>query len=346
VAIGSGLAGSLGIKPETTYGTYVAPTTWYEVEKETLNRNQKSMVASGLAAGRLVDLGSRRIVTNEDGKGSFDMAVWNTSMGKLLNMIFGGTVTPVQQGATTAYLQTHDIADTLGKTCTLQAGIPDTTGGVRPYTFLGAKCTSASFDCGIDSLLKVSADWDVRQVVETQTLAAPSYSATMAPFHFGQSSISIGSAGAYIATGTTSPISGVRKVSVKINRKMAVDRFYFGNTAAATSGAILKSEPITSDQVTVSGTIDVDYVDKTNFADKFLSNAGLAMTLDFTSTALAGTGFPLRFALQMSQCYVDGETPQLSGPGLVSNGIPFVALASSDALSALRVLYMSSDSAL
>ena len=36
-------------------------------------------------------------------------------MGILLQHIMGGTVTPVQQAATIAYLQTHPLADNVGK---------------------------------------------------------------------------------------------------------------------------------------------------------------------------------------------------------------------------------------
>jgi hypothetical protein len=356
MAIGSGLGGSLGVKVEGTYGTYVAPTSWTEFTKESLNRNQKSAVASGLAAGRLVDFGSRRYITTESGNGSIDTPFWDRGtaaaaggMGKLLGAIFGGSVVPVINGATTAFTQTYDIADTFGKSLTLQAGIPDTTGTVRPYTFLGAKNTGMTLECGVDTAVTMSTDWDIRQVVETQTLAAPSYAAAAQPFHFGMATIGLSTAGTYVpftATGgvTANNIAGVRKVSIKMDRKISDDRFYMGNTVAATSNAILKSEPITNDVVAVSGTIDFDYVDKTIFSDRFLSNTPFALTIAFTSTQLAGAAFPYQLVLQMSQCYVDGETPALDGPGVVAPSIPFVALADGTN-SALRLVYTSSDSA-
>jgi hypothetical protein len=48
-------------------------------------------------------------------------------MGLLLQALMGTTVTPVQQVATAAYLQTHTLADTAGKSLTIQKGVPLTT---------------------------------------------------------------------------------------------------------------------------------------------------------------------------------------------------------------------------
>lgn len=354
MGIGSGLGGSLGAKVEGTYGTYIAPTSWTEFTKESLNRNQKSSVSSGLAAGRLVDFGNRRFITTESGNGSIDTPFWDRGtssaaggMGKLLGAIFGGSVVPIVNAATTAFTQTYDIADTAGKSLTLQAGVPDTTGTVRPYTFLGSKNSGMTIECGVDSEVSLSTDWDIRQVVETQTLAAPSYSPAVQPFHFGMATIGLSTAGSYVAYSptsgvTTNNISGVRKVSLKLDRKLADDRFYMGNTVATTSNAILKSEPITNDVVAVSGTLDFDFVDKTIFSDRFLSNSPFALTIAFTSPQLAGAGFNFQLVLQMSQCYVDGDTPQLDGPGVVAPSVPFVCLADGTN-SALRLIYTSTD---
>jgi hypothetical protein len=62
----------------------------------------------------------------------------------------------------------------------------------------------------------------------------------MAPFHFGQMAVKTGT------FGTEAALDGVRKVSVKIERGMAVDRYYAG-------AAGLKAEPISNDQVKITG---------------------------------------------------------------------------------------------
>jgi hypothetical protein len=51
-----------------------------------------------------------------------------------------------------AYLQTHPLTDSTGKFFTLQEGVPDLTGTVRPQTFKGGKITSAEFSCKVDEI--------------------------------------------------------------------------------------------------------------------------------------------------------------------------------------------------
>lgn len=107
MAIGSGLGAQLGIAPETTYGTYVAPTKFIEFTKESLVLKKTTAQSAGIAAGRLLALSSRRVLTRREASGSIDLEVTNKGMGLLLQALMGTTVTPVQQGAGPAYLQTH-----------------------------------------------------------------------------------------------------------------------------------------------------------------------------------------------------------------------------------------------
>ncbi len=160
MAIGSGLGASFGAAPEVTYGTYVAPTKHYEFSPssgEDLKKQQTFVQGGGLAAGTLAQRGTRRAMTAESGAGSITMDVPNKSFGLLLQALMGTTVTPVQQGATTAYLQTHALADNFGKNLTLQKGVPQTDGVVKPYTFLGSKVTGAEFSCGVEVGLRLAA---------------------------------------------------------------------------------------------------------------------------------------------------------------------------------------------
>src|SRR5687768_1517395 len=119
MGIGSGLGSSFGLAPEVTYGTYVAPTRWLD-GSATLRKSKQIFQGGGMAAGRLMQPGSRRVMITAAGGGQFNCSVMSVRMGHLLNALMGGTVSPVQQGATTAYLQTHPLADTFGKMYTMQ----------------------------------------------------------------------------------------------------------------------------------------------------------------------------------------------------------------------------------
>jgi len=229
MAIGSGLGAQIGIAAESVYGTFVAPAKFIEFTKESLVLKKTTAQSAGIAAGRLLPLSSRRVVTQRQGSGTLDMEVTNKGMGLLLQTLMGTSVTPVQQTATTAYLQTHTLADVFQKSLTIQVGVPLTTGVVTDKTFVGCKVISAEFSCEVGGMLTVSLEIDAKNVDETQTLAVASYS-NMSPFHFGQMALKTGT------FGTETVRDGIRKVSVKYERPQAVDRFY-----ANSSG--LKAEP-------------------------------------------------------------------------------------------------------
>jgi len=312
MGIGTGLGGSLGVAQETAYGTYVAPDHFYEVNKVDIKKVKNVAQGGGLAAGRMVQLGSRRVVTTEAAAGSVELEVANKGMGLWLKNIFGGTVSPVQQGASAAYLQTHSLVDNIGKSLTLQSGVPDTGGTVRPYTFKGGKVTGAEFSCSVDQMLMLNVDADFQKASEVETLVAPSYVAGVSPFHFGQLAVKVGA-----TYGSESVVSGVKGFSLKVERGQATDRFY-------ASAAGLKAEPLVNDYVKVSGSIDADFLDKTVFADRFAADTPTSLVLEFVGPLIASTYYQT-FRLKVPMVFFDGDTPIIEGPDVVSGSFGFTA---------------------
>lgn len=175
MGIGSGLGAQIGLAAESTYGTFVAPTRFPEFTKESLALKKTTATSTGIAANRLLALSSRRVVTRREATGSIDLEIANKGMGLFIQALMGTTVTPVQQGATTAYLQTHTLADTAGKSLSIQVGVPLTTGTVTDKSFVGCKVTSGEFSCGVGEMLTGSFEFDGKDCDESQTLAAASY---------------------------------------------------------------------------------------------------------------------------------------------------------------------------
>ncbi len=309
MGVGSGVGSSVGFAPEVTYGTYVAPTRWID-GTAALKRTQNTYQGGGMAAGRLVRPGSRRYKTHEGAGGTFACPVLSKGMGHLLNGLMGGTVTPVQQGATAAYLQTHPLADPAGKFYTVQSGIPDLGGVVRPYTFLGTQIVSAEFACAVGGTLMATFDTVCRQAVESQTLAAPSYPANN-EFHFGIATLKLG------AFGAEALVDGVRSVSVRIGRPLHDGGPYMGSQG-------LRSKGVINDDTPISGTIEADYLDKTVFADRFVSGASTSLVLEFVGPLIASTFFET-FRVKLPMIFFDGDTPTAEGPDVVRTQYPFVA---------------------
>lgn len=325
MAIGSGLGAQIGVAPETTYGTFVAPTKFTEFTKEGIVLKKTTAQSAGVAAGRLVPLSSRRVVTQREAAGTLDMDVTNRAMGLFLQALMGTTVTPVQQATTAAYLQTHVLADSFGKSLTIQKGVPLTTGVVTRKNFLGCKIISAEFSCDVGGMLTVTFDIDSKNCEETSVLAVASFPA-MAPFHFGQMGISLGS------FGSETMRDGIRKVSVKIERPQAVDRFYANSSA-------LKAEPITNDQVKITGSIERDYVSP-DLDDLHTSDASSSLRWEFTGPEIAPT-YAERVSFLLPAIRFDDASLAVDGFGVVKQTLNFTGLF--DGTNPNKIEYMSSD---
>ncbi|MFE0699118.1 phage tail tube protein [Streptomyces sp. NPDC058872] len=325
MAIGSGLGAQIGIAAESTYGTFVAPTRFLEFTQESLVLKKTTAQSTGIAAGRLLALSSRRVVTQREVAGSLGLEVVNKGMGLLLQALMGTTVTPVQQASTAAYLQTHTLADTAGKSLTIQKGIPLTTGTVTDKSLVGCKVTSAEFSCESGGMLMASVDFDGKDCDEGQTLAAASYS-NMSPFHFGQMAVKAGTFGAETA------LDGVRKVSMKIERPQAVDRFYANSSA-------LKAEPISNDLVRVSGSLEADYV-ATTLDDLHTSDAATSLVWEFVGPNIEST-YDETFRITLPAIKVDDSPPQVDGYGVVRTTYNFTGLY--DGTNLPFIEYMSTD---
>lgn len=312
MAVASGIGSQVGFVNESTYGTYVAPTKFVQADKVSLKKKKTTVQGNGLAAGRLMQLGSRRVVTTTSGEGSLDFEVVNKGLGLLIQALMGTSVTPVQQAATTAYLQTHTLADPIGKFLTIQVGVPQASGTVASYSYSGCKVLAGQFTFEVDKEVEASLDIDAQKVVDSQTLVAASYATATRPFVGTDTSIKIGT------YASEASVTGVKKVSVKIERPSAEDRYYLG-------AAGLKAEPIINDYAKLTGTITADFVDKAIWADRFAADTSFSLVLEAVGLNIASTYYDT-FRITLPQCFLDGDLPTVDGADVVSGDFPFVCL--------------------
>lgn len=329
MAYGSGLGASVGVVAESVYGTYVAPTRFFAAKSFNVKKVQNTVPVSGVAAGRIA--APDEVVTTTAATGSIQTDVLRKDFGLLLAHLMGSTATPVQQAATAAYLQTHNVGDSYGRSLTLQGGFPTAAGTVVPKTATGCKITQGQFSCAVDGLVEATFDFDAKAYTEAETLAAPSYTASNAPFHFGEMSVKLGAYGAEAA------VQGVRSVNLTIARAMDTGRFYAGNSGA-------KSEPVANEFVAVSGTLEVDHVTAADFNDRFINHTSTSLVLEWVGVpAIATTYFPT-LGFTMPKVYFGDGIGEVSGPDVVKASIPFTAFL--DATNGLvTARYMSTDTA-
>jgi hypothetical protein len=161
--VGSGLGSSLGTVVETVYGAGGVPDRWVEYGNHSIEWKPKRVNGSGLANGNLVQRRSQRVTTTSTVDGTVKTQAFYKGMGQWFGALMGSlAVAPVQQGATTAYKQTHALANTYGQSLAVQGGFPELGGLIVPRNWAGLKVVKGEFACKVDEILECSFDVDGR----------------------------------------------------------------------------------------------------------------------------------------------------------------------------------------
>ncbi len=319
MAIGSGLAAQIGGKKETAYGTRVAPDKFFEFLSESGARNQKYLESRQLRSGRFTQSSSRRILTTRDAAVRVSGEVPNKGFGFFLDHLVSPTITPVQQGATTAYLSTFNVgASNPDKSCTIQVGKPDTGGSagagtVRPFDYLGCMLNQAQFACAVDQWLTFDFGYDAQDETTAESLAVASYPTALEGFHFQQCVITVNGVVQNLTTGSL-----VKSMGLDLSMPRNTERY--GLRSAAT-----KAKPILNDYSPMSGSLGYEFTDMTQYG-LFTAGTKVPIIIDFTSASLAGTAFPFRITFTIASAQFTGTTPQVSGNDIVSFDAPFQIL--------------------
>jgi len=311
VAVGSGLGSSWGFVSESVFGTYVAPTKFVPVLSFDISRDPNRVQGMGLKAGSHGPLASHYAEATSAGKGAVSFNPPSRGWGWLLQALMGGTSTCVQQAATAAYLQTHTLGDTLGKSLTVQGGVPYRDGTVRPHTLTGTKVIGAEFSCEANGgPVSSSFTFDAKAWTDSQSLATVSYPAdTQPPFHGGQLAVKMG------AYASEASVAGVRSYSLSISRPHDTEDY----TAGATG---LKSEPVLNGFTAITGSLTADWVSKTTFQDVANATATTSLVIEHVGALIASTYYyTLRFTVPGIK--LEQGTQNVDGVGELTNSWNF-----------------------
>lgn len=349
--VGAGIGASAAMVAETAYGAVVATPAWvfYEPSAVQPKKTKTPKQSSPLAAGRLVDMASRRVISMQSGgiELPFEWCQAN-HFNTLLNQISstyaagasgsqaantgcysGGTrLTP--SGSTYSYTFTfrNSVA---GRSAAWQLGVPTTDAILRQYDLLGAKPTKYAWSCKAVDFLTCATTWDGRVLEDplitttyqaapggsTQTpytQASPSYTAAT-PYDFAEASFQIGSSAT--AASTAAAIDGVAGFDWSVENKLKVDRQYYGNGG-------LKDEPITNAVRPITGTITSDFLNKVYFADAFYSDTAQSIIVTFSNGPLTATTNAIQFVY--NNVYLNDNSPGASNKDVVSTAFPLEAL--------------------
>lgn len=303
-----GLTTRLCIGVESTYGTVnLASPQFIEFDSESLEAKFERIRSNALGSGNLQGRrGSRSVETARWGEGSIDMEVTKNGMGKLVRNAIGGTPTIAQQGATTAWLQTHSLGSVLGKSLSIQKQNRDESDVVvKQETFHGCKFPSVEFKLDKKGKLMLSVSVDAEDVDTSTAVATPALTATSV-FHARQAAVTVnGVAGSLIEA-----------LSVKFDRALDTDRYHAGNAG-------VKAEPLINDFPTVTGSITTEFAASTYY-DLFVADTPVPFVVTFTGSVISGA-FNELFRITIPEIRFTGESPKTSGPGLTKLTMPFEA---------------------
>jgi len=309
MAIPTGLGASLGLKKESSYGTYVAPTLFLPFDSESFSRQQNRTDATGgFRAGRSVPLvGLDRLTTRSAG-GEFTVKGWNKGLGSIFNLMHGNTVTPEKIGASTAYKQIHKLGENnniAGKSLTIQVGIPDIEGTVQPFSYIGSKITNLGISIATGGELMLTPTIASKDEVTAEALASPSYAAGLKPFVFTDGELTVAS--------DSLPIVGSADISIPM--AMKTDRFGLNKSALA-------AEPIgPNDWVQASGSATMEFKGLTQY-NHFTAADEVKVVLIFEGAVISESNKE-KLKIEMPACKFTGTSPSISSPDVVEVSFPF-----------------------
>src|SRR5215475_10011833 len=295
----SGLSGQVGAVAESTYGTAVTTTRFYEFLSENFQFAPAWLDGQGLKAGQAYNRATRTVVSQSDVNGDLTMehtsgeaaSAIADSMGFWWKYALGSAFTTPVVVLGTAYAQTHTNGSKAGQFMTVQVGRPQISGvTVQPFTYTGVKITDWEFSCNDNQIAQLKLTFDGRNESTSIGLAAASYPTPNGLFSFANASVMTIGGTATTTAGVTSIASGVslgslvNGVVITGSTPMKVDRYGLGNQG-------LKGEPIENAIPTITGSLTTEFFSRTELYDLFKAKTPTVMQLDF-SHGDAGGGNP------------------------------------------------------
>jgi hypothetical protein len=328
----SGVGSQFGMKKETTWGTAVTVDKFIEFESATFAGEATYIDALGLRAGRTFGPSSRTKKTTRTAGGELSIIFPQKLGGFFLDLMVAPTITPIIATGS-AYNSTFLIgASVPTKSATLQVNKPTTAGSDTAFTYPGSVLVSATFGMEVSGLLTAQFTWVCKDETTPGTtpvgaaLATASYVAGNDVWPHQEMLLTYNA----VSVPATS-------VTWTWEQPYASQRFFLDGSATI-------AKPIPNGIATVTGTIAGEYVDQVLFAAQ---RAGTFAQLVCTATgtvAISGSEYPT-FTNTFSAVQLRGSSPQVDGPDLLTQSIPFVAKDDGVATAPWVAVLKSTDSA-
>lgn len=327
---------SVGSAKETTYGTAVTVSRFYEfTEPKPFTPDRGIKQGAGIRVGSRVARSARRVMTTKQAAGDITVEAFSKGLGLMLEACMGsGTSSLVSSGV---YQQNHVFADDL-TSHTIQFGVPNASGTIRPLTFAG--CVVSAFEIGgaVGDIATIKTTWDARSWTTATAYATPSYPTGGNLFTVEDATIYSGTFTAptttALASGATA-IAGVKDFKVSVDNALVADRFF-------ANGAGLKDKPKPGTRKpTVE--MNVEYGADTLW-DALEADSELALVITLVGGALATGNETLQIAIPCVK--LDGDLPEGGPDSIASQPIKMSGLDDLTAAQPMWITTRTADTAL
>jgi hypothetical protein len=318
----------MGLVKESTYGTPVTVTRFFEFNSETMRGQNGRVVSKGLRAGARVARVDRFEPYRIGAAGGVVFDVPTKGFGYLLELMLGtvGTVGPTDAN----YTHTGTIGTLLGDFFTLQFNRPfHPSGTSQAFTYEGCKIIGWELSCDVDGVLVCTLDVDAEDENTATALATASYPSDFRVFTFAGAAITIAAAAVEL-----------KNFSLKCTIPMDTDRRYL-------RGSSLKKEPVEKDMREFEWRATADFSDLTQYnrvrdASRVNNLAAIVATFD-GPVAHGGTTLP-RLTITLPGARFDEDSFNISGPNPLMQDLSGLALdATASTGDAVTISYRTTD---
>lgn len=348
VFVNSGIGAQIVALPESAYG--VAPTLSgspaglmpLEFDSEGLELKKTVVQGKGLHAGGLHSRAARRKVTNYSASGPITMDLPTRYLNQLIIQMLGSHgqsgATLTQMGTTGVYAATHAPGSLKGTSMCIQKGVPSVDGtAANPLTYVGMKLSDWQISVATGAIAKLALSWTGRNELgganglngdplnaTTPALATFSELANNDVFHFREAQILTGG-----TPSTTSGITTVSGATVTGNVKTAAVKYAFkyDTTRNFLGSAGFIAEPIENDVREITGNLEIEWLNAEAWYSAFVADTVNSLQLTFTGPVIGTSGTNTELlTILIPDIYLDGESPKVGGPQVVTQKIPFQGL--------------------
>lgn len=302
MAIRSGLAAQLGLGVESTWGTSVTPTRFYEFNEEGFSLSVERIASEGLRAGNRVLRSDRYAVGQKAVEGSVTMDMTAENSALLFKHGLGACSSTNTSGS--VYTHTCTLGDPYSLGLTAEVGRPGNDGTVRAFTYAGAKISEFSLSNAVNELLVGEFSF-VAKDEATGSVTTASYPASQELLSFSGATISL--AGSSYEC---------KDFSVSVNNGLDAERYILGSQTI--------NQPVAASMTEISGEITAEFKDLTAY-NRFVNASHAAIVAKWEGSSITGT-YKRKIEVSIPVARFDGATPNVGGPEILDQQLSFVGL--------------------